>query len=204
MHADYIPNNITKEEYDKLLNIDKELHALAIKEEKYNYAQVANYIYNNLTYDLDYSRFKVVGSASIRTTRNLRDQSNVYTDESDRARAQILVTYPFYDAKEANERKQKMMTTKQKIISDTKKYFELKAELEDLRIEKLILQELEIRTKARKLKGVGSFDDWLKVIKDMKDNNFKIVQKKIELSESKQILFSYIAKNKTKTLESML
>jgi hypothetical protein len=204
LNAEYMPKRITSQDLKDLNAIDERLYTLALKKEEYNFSSVSLFIYNNLAYDLDFTRFKVVGSASLRTTRNLKNESNVYTDESDRARAQLMITYPFFDAKENNERLAKMVTTKQKIINDVKAYFKLKAKCKDLEIEKLILLRVETRAKARKLQAVGSFDEWLKVIENIRKINADLTQTEIDKSDAEQTLLSYVLSSKRQALKEML
>ena len=97
LNAEYMPKRITPQDLKDINAIDERLYSLAVEKEEYNFSSVSLFIYNNLAYDLDFTRFKVIGSASLRTTRNLKNESNVYTDESDRARAQIMITYPFFE-----------------------------------------------------------------------------------------------------------
>jgi len=202
VHAEYKAKQVTEENLKDLRSIDIKLYNLASHVEKYNYEEISRFIYNNLVYDLDFTRFKVTGTASIRKTKYIT--ANPITNRGDMARAQLLVSYPFFDAKESNDRLAKMMTVKQKIISEVKKYFTLKSKLAELKIERLITLRIETRVKARKLQATGSFDEWLKVIKDLKKVNFDLTQSEIELSESLQILLSYVHVNKQKLLRNML
>jgi len=204
LNAEYMPKRITPQDLKDINAIDERLYSLAVEKEEYNFSSVSLFIYNNLAYDLDFTRFKVIGSASLRTTRNLKNESNVYTDESDRARAQLMITYPFFDAKENNERLAKMVTTKQKIINAVKSYFKLKAKCKDLEIEKLILLRVETRAKARKLQAVGSFDEWLKVIENIRKINADITQTEIDKSDAEQTLLSYVLSSKRLALKEML
>lgn len=203
LNADYEAKKVTETNLKSLNAIDARLYELAFERVEYPYSEVADFIYKNLVYKLDYTLLKIDGSASVRGT--YQDTSvNQYTNEGSRARAELIITYPFYDAKESNERLAKIVKTKQLIVSNVKKYFRLKAEHRDLEIEKLILIRLETRAKARKLHAVGSFDEWLKIIKDIKKVNLDLSVSEIELSELKQILLSYVVQNKKALLEEML
>lgn len=203
LNADYEAKKVTETNLKSLNAIDARLYELAFARVEYPYSEVADFIYKNLVYKLDYTLLKIDGSASVRGT--YQDTSvNQYTNEGSRARAELIITYPFYDAKESNERLAKIVKTKQLIVSNVKKYFRLKAEHRDLEIEKLILIRLETRAKARKLQAVGSFDEWLKIIKDIKKVNLDLSVSEIELSELKQILLSYVVQNKKALLEEML
>lgn len=203
LNAKYEAKKVTSSDLEDLNAIDKKLYDLASHRKTYDYEKVANFIYSNLAFKLDYTLLKVEGTASARGT--MQDEStNQYTNEGNRARAEIIITYPFYDAKESNERLAKMMTTKQKIITQVKKHFTIKAEHKDLEIEKLILIRIETRVKARKLQAVGSFDEWLEVIRDIRKINNKLTLSEIELSESKQLLLAYVKKNKRHLLKEML
>jgi len=203
LSASYEPKKVTASNLKKLNALDAKLYNLAVKKEDYNCTKVASFIYKNLVYKLDYTLLKVVGSASARGTFQDETQ-NQFTNEGNRARAEVKLTYPFFDAKESNERVAKMMATKQKIITQVKKYFTIKAQYKDLKIEKLILMQVETRAKARKLQAVGSFDDWLKVIRDIKKVNTDLSLSEIELSENKQLLLSYVKESKRYLLEKML
>lgn len=199
---DYKAKSITKENLKALNSIDEKIYSLATKEQKYNFDTVSNFIYQNLKYDLDFSRFKVIGSTSVRATKYVTP--NPITNRGNMARAQIMITYPFFDAKENNARLEKMVTVKQKIISDAKSYFELKAKFNDLKIQKLILLRIETREKSRKLSGVGSFNDWLKVIEDIRKINAAITNAGINKSDAMQTLLAYVKKDKVKQLKEML
>ena len=83
-------------------------------------------------------------------------------------------------------------------------YFLLKAALKDMEMQKEILLDLEIRTKSRKLAAVGSYDDWLKTVNDIRKINMDITKGEIELSESKQILLNFVNAHATAQLEEML
>ena len=204
LHAtDYKAKQVTKKNLEALQNIDKELYKLATQEESYSFANVSNFIYKNLAYKLDYSLLKIDATGGLRFIKNV-ENSSVYTQEGSRAQAEVMLTYPLWDEKEKNERQKKVLDTKQKIISQVKKYFQLKAEYKDLKIQKLILLQLEIRTKARKLTAVGSFDDWLKVLQDLRKVNADTSKTEIELSEAKQLLLSFVRKPAKKQLEEML
>jgi len=202
---EYEPKKVSKDNLESLLKIDKKLYDLATKKETYKFEQVANFVYKNLRYDLDYSRFKLLGTAILKTSDYSVDSSESSTDISrDRASAQLTLTYPIFDRKELNERKKKILDVKQKIISDTKSYFEIKADYEDLKIELEMLLEIENRAKARKLQAVGSFDEWLKVIKEIRKTNLEITQKELDFTEAKQLLLSYVLNEKRIILKGML
>jgi len=203
LNAKYEAKKVTNANLKSLNVMDAKLYELAFSKESYSYDEISRFIYTNLAYDLDFTRFKVVGSASAHGT--YQDQTeNQFANEGNRLRAQLIITYPFFDAKESNERLAKMMTIKQKIISQVKKYFIIKAKHKDLEIEKLILVRIETRVKARKLQAVGSFDEWLKVIRDIKKVNIDLSLLEIELSEAKQLLLSYVLENKRELLKKML
>ena len=172
-------------------------------EEHYKDAEVARYVYQNLAYNLDFTRFKLIATGSARAS--FQDQTvNTFTNEGNRLRAQLMATYPIFDAKESNERLEKMIIVKQKIIVITKNYFKLKAEHRDKEISKLMLLRLETRYKSRKLQGVGSFDEWFKIVDDLRKINKEISISELEISENRQILLSYVLKNKRAMLKEML
>jgi len=202
VHAEYMPKHLTAEESQKVNDIDKKLYELASNTKRYDLDLIARFIANNLAYKINYNKFTIVGTASARTVENLT--KNNYTNESDRVQAQIKLKYPFYDAKEKNEKLKKMMLSRQKIINEVKKHFKIKLNHNDLETEKLIIERIEIRAKARKIQGIGSFDDWLQVIKDLKKVNYDLALSNIELSENILLLLNYVKKNKQNTLKEML
>lgn len=204
LSADYAAKKITKVEYEKLLNIDEKLYSLAAQKHSYSFGQVSSFIYKNLAYRLDYSLLKIDSVSALRYVKNVQGVTGAYTEENSRFKSEIRVTYPFWDKKEDNERQKKIIDTKQTIITKTKKYFDLKAEYEDLKIQKLIILELENRTKSRKLTAVGGFDDWMKVIEDLRKVNKDLTKAEIELSENKQILISFVKPNFKNRLKEML
>jgi len=201
--SEYEAKKVTGKDLAALRLIDKKIYDLAVSKEYFNFTSISTFIYKNLAYNLDFTRFKVIGSTSARLT--YQDQTeNLFTNEGNRLRAQVMVTYPFFDAKESNKILEKIVLVKQKIISQVKKYYVIKAKHKDLEIEKLILVRIETRVKARKLQGVGSFDEWLKVIRDIKKVNIDLSLSEIELSEGKQLLLSFVLQNKRTQLGRML
>jgi len=201
--GDYKANTVTNTDKEALKRLDDKLYKLvnetAKKEDQLRV--VSDFIYKNLRYDLDYSRVTVTASAS-GTTLN----SSTYDGDSNRnkLRAGITLSYPLFDAKENNERKKTIITVKQKISADVKAYLLLEAKIHDLEIALLIQQQLEIRAKARKLEGVGGFDDWLKIIQEIKKIKEDLAKSKIEKQESKEILLSYLEEQKHLQLEELL
>lgn len=201
----YEAKKITKVEYEELKSIDKTIYELSTKTKEYDSVSVANYIYTNLAYDLDFSRFKVTSSADIRhsSSDTVYNSTDVITDRNSYS-ASINLTYPLFDKKESNDRKKEIISIKQKIIKDVQNYFKLKSKLDDLKLEHKILTALEIRAKARKLDGVGGFKDWLDVLKDIKKINHDITDTSLELSKMKQILLSYVRPINEMKLKVML
>jgi len=203
--ANYDAKNITKKDFAALQKLDKKLYDLAAQKNIYLFSKVSNYIYKNLAYKLDYSLWKVNAKGSLRYVKNLNDNSaSQFTRQGSRGKAEILATYPIWDEKEKKERKKKRVETKQRIITQIRKYFEIKANLHDLEIQKLIFLQLEIRAKSRKLTAVGGFDDWLKVINDIRKINADITDAEIKLSEAKQILISFVKPIAIDALNEML
>jgi len=201
----YDAKKVTNEDLQKLQKIDAKLFELASKEKDYNIQKVAYFIQKHLAYKRDYSMIKIDTKASARVISNDRTRdATAMQEEESRLKAEILLTYPIYDPKEKYERQKKIIETKQKLISDTKKYFDSKVKLDDLKVQKLILLELEIRTKARKLTATGGFNDWLKVIQDLRKVNKDISDAKLELNEATLVLLSYVKDSYKKQLEGML
>jgi len=203
--SEYEAKKITKTEYKKLQKIDKTIYEFSIKTQEYDSVSVANYIYQNLAYDLDFTRLKITSSANLKhnSSDTVYNTTDVETNKNSYS-ASINLTYPLFDKKESNDRKKQIVTIKQKIIREVQKYFKLKAKLDDLKLEHKILTALEIRAKARKLDGVGGFKDWLDVLKDIKKVNFDITDTSLELSEQKQVLLSYVKPLKEMKLMEML
>ncbi len=182
---DYQANKITSEDKANLKRLDDKLYKLINKSKSFEDKKISDFIFKNLSYDLDYSRLTVTASTSA-TTLN----SSTYDGDTNRNKLQAGVTlsYPLFDKKEENDRKKTIITVKQKISSDVKNYLLLVAKLEDQQIALIINQQLEIRAKARKLEGVGGFDEWLKVISDIKTTKEAISKTVIEKQEAKEIL----------------
>ena len=203
--TEYEAKKITKNEYQDLKAIDKNIYDLSVVQKTYDTKKIANFIYLNLAYDLDFTRLKIISSANIR-----HNSSDTVYNENDRTidknsySASINLSYPLFDKKESNDRKKQIIILKQKIIKEVQNYFKLKAKLHDLQIELKILTQLEIRAKARKLDGVGGFKDWLDVIKDIKKTNYDLTLTDLELKEKMQTLMSYILFSRQQNLKGML
>ena len=203
--TEYEARKVTRNEYQDLKTIDKNIYNLSMKQKVYDTKRVANFIYLSLGYDLDFTRLKITSSANIKHSSS----ESVY-NENDRAidrnsyGASLNFTYPLFDKKESNDRKKQIITLKQKIISEVRNYFKLKAKLHNLEIELKILTQLEIRAKARKLDGVGGFKDWLDVIRDIKKVNYDLTLTDLELSEKQQTLMSYVLTTRQQSLKEML
>ncbi len=202
-YAAYEAKKITVENISTLETIDKNLFVLASKKNNFKLNDVANFILRNLAYKRDYSLLKITARASARAIANKRDTTTTQEQEN-RLKAEILLTYPIFSPKEKYEKRKKIIETKQKIFNDTKKYFEIKADLTDLEIQKLIILKLETRNKTRKLTAVGAFEDWLKSINDLRKINKELTDAEINLNEARLILLSYVFRNKQNTLKEML
>lgn len=196
--------SITDENRKNLKTLEERLYDLATCKESHDYIHVVNFIFKNLAYKLDYTLLKIESKATARAIQQQQNAATQYTNESSKLVAEISLTYPLLDKKEDLERQKKIIDTKQSIIKDCRKYFDLKAELEALHVELDLLMNLEVRAKSRKLSGVDSFDNWLKIIKDIKSINEKITLKEIEQLEAKEILLSLVPLHVTATLEQML
>lgn len=205
--TDYEAKKITKVEYQDLKAIDKNIYDLSIEQKSYDTKKVATFIYLNLGYDLDFTRLKITSSANIRhgSTQGttVYNENGVTTDRNSYS-ASVNLSYPLFDKKESNDRKKQIITIKQKIISEVRSYFKLKAKLHDLVIEQKILTQLEIRAKARKLDGVGGFKDWLDVIREIKKTNYDLTIVNLEVSEKAQVLMSYVISVRQQSLKGML
>jgi len=205
--AEYESKKITKTEYQDLVDIDKNIYDLSVKIKRYDTNQVAHFIYANLGYDLDFTRLKITSTANVRHSSaegtSVYNETEIVTKRNSYS-AGLSLTYPLFDKKESNDRKKQIILLKQKIIKEVQSYFKLKAKLDNLQLELKILLALEKRAKARKLDGVGGFNDWLTVIKDIKKANHDITDTNIELSEKSQILISYVIQKKEMKLKDML
>jgi len=203
--SEYEAKKITKIEYQDLQKIDKNIYELSVKTTTYDTKAVAHFIYQNLAYDLDFTRLKITSNANIRhsSSDTVYTSTDITTDKNSYS-ASINFTYPLFDKKESNDRKKQIITLKQKIIKETQNYFKLKAKLYDLQIELKIVTALEVRAKARKLDGVGGFKDWLDVLKDIKKINNDITITDLELKEKLQTLMSYVITSREESLRDML
>jgi len=203
--SEYEAKKITKIEYQDLQEIDKKIYELSSYVKIYDTKKVAKFIYQNLAYDLDFTRLKITSSANLKhnSSDTVYNTTDVVTNRNSYS-ASVNLTYPLFDKKESNDRKKQIITLKQKIIKETQNYFKLKAKLHDLQIEQKILTQLEIRAKARKLDGVGGFTDWLDVLKDIKKNNYDITITDLELKEKLQTLMSYVISSRQESLKGML
>lgn len=200
----YEAKKISVENLKSLEKLDNKIYDLSTRKEHFSFAQVSAFIYKNLAYDVDFTLLKLDAVAKARTSKITTSSSTGTVNDADRFIGELVLTYPIFDAKESNDMRKKILDTKQSIISKTKDYFLFKAELQDLEIQKEILLDLEIRTKSRKLTAVGSYDDWLKTVNDIRKINMDITKGEIELSESKQILLNFVNTHATAQLENML
>jgi len=201
--ADYKATTVTNSDKETLKRLDEKLYKLVnVQPKKEDQLRVvSDFIYKNLRYDLDYSRLTVTASASSTsaTVESFSGETN-----KNKLQAGITLSYPLFDAKENNERKKTIITVKQKISADVKAYLLLEAKIHDLEIALLIQQQLEIRAKARKLEGVGGFDDWLKIIQEIKKIKEDLAKSTIEKQEAREILLSYVEEPKHLQLEELL
>jgi hypothetical protein len=201
--ADYKANTVTAPDKEALKKLDEKLYKLVNETAKRDdqLRVVSDFIYKNLRYDLDYSRLTVTASAS--STSATVESFNGETNKN-KIQAGITFSYPLFDRKEDNDRKKTIITVKQKISADVKTYLLLEAKIHDLEIALVIQQQLEIRAKARKLEGVGGFDDWLKIIQEIKTIKENLSKSTIEKQESKEVLLSYLEEPKHLHLEELL
>jgi hypothetical protein len=197
--GDYKANTVTNTDKEALKRLDEKLYKLVNKTAKKDdqLKNISDFIYKNLRYDLDYSRLTVTASASgtSATVESFSGETN-----KNKLRAGITFSYPLFDPKENNERKKTIIAVKQKISADVKAYLLLEAKIHDLEIALLIQQQLEIRAKARKLEGVGGFDDWLKIIQEIKKIQEDLAKSTIEKQEAREILLSYIEESRQNLL----
>lgn len=200
----YEAKTISVEDLKSLEKLDNKIYDLSTKKERFSFSKVSAFIYKNLAYDVDFTLLKLDAVAKARTSQITTSSTTGTVSDADRFIGELVLTYPIFDAKESNDIRKKILDTKQTIISKTKDYFLLKAELKDMEMQKEILLDLEIRTKSRKLTAVGSYDDWLKTVNDIRKINMDITKGEIELSESKQILLNFVNTHATAQLEEML
>ena len=201
----YEAQKITKDEFMDLQVIDNHIYNLAYETNVYDTKSIANFIYLNLAYDLEFTRVKITSSANVRhSSSDTVYNSTDLTTNRNAYSASVNLTYPLFDRKESNDRKRQIIILKQKIITEVRNYFKLKAKLHDLKLELKILTALEIRAKARKLDGVGGFNDWLDVIKDIKKVNYDITVASLEVSQKAQVLQSYVLVTRQQNLKEML
>lgn len=203
--ADYQPKKISKEEYNSLAKIDKTIYDLSVRSHDYDIKQISDFIYKNLSYDIEFTRLKITSNLSLRhaSSDTVYSESQLTTDRNSYALS-VNFTYPLFDKKEVNDRLKDIVTVKKQIIALVTDYFKLKAELDDLKISLKISRALEVRTKARKLDGVGGFDEWLSIMEEIKELNYKISVTDVELEEKRETLLSYISPDKIADLKSLL
>jgi hypothetical protein len=201
----YEAKKVTTDEMRQLQVIDNKIYELSVKDVDVDYLQITRFIFLHLNYDIEFVRLKISSSANMRTnsTDTIRDDGTTSRDRNT-ASIGINLTYPLFDRKEFNNRKKEIIKVKNDVTKNVKNYFKIKFELEELQSEALILEQLEIRDKARKLDGVGGFKDWLNTINKIKQTKFKIGFKKLELIESKQLLLNYIRPGNRTKLKEML
>jgi len=197
--GDYKANTVTNTDKEALKKLDEKLYKLVNETAKRDehLKSISDFIYKNLRYDLDYSRLTVTASTTA-TALN----SSAYDGDGNRNKLQagISLSYPLFDQKENNERKKTIIAVKQKISADVKTYLLLEAKIHDLDIALLIQQQLEIRAKARKLEGVGGFDDWLKIIQEIKKFQEDLAKSMIEKQEAREVLLSYVEESRQNLL----
>ncbi len=203
--SEYESKKITKDEFQNLKAIDKNIYNLAAKRKVYDTKRVASFIYLHLAYDLDFTRLKINSSLNLKhNSSDATFNENETTVDRNSYIASINLSYPLFDKKELNDRKKQIIVLKQKIISEVQKYFKLKAKLHDLELELKILTQLETRAKARKLDGVGGFKDWLDVVREIKKTHYDISIVDLELNEKMQTLISYVLSSKQQSLKEIL
>ena len=199
----YEAQKIETNEYEQLKTLEKELYEMAKFKTSYNVAEVANLVFNNLAYKLDYTLLKIESSATARAMTENKS-TTLYTSESDKLSAQITLTYPLLDQKEDMERQKKVIETRQEIVKQTKKYFDSKLALHVLQLDLKKLLMLEVRAKSRKLTAVDSFDNWLKVVDDIQKTNEKISNEELKLYEAKEILLSIAKPHAHESIKALL
>jgi hypothetical protein len=201
----YEAKNITSQELKQLKTIDDEIYKLSTIDIDIKSSEVIFFIFRNISYDLEYSRLKInlIANAKANTTDTKADDGTITTHKTN-GYVGINLSYPLFDRKEKNNRIENIIKEKNSITKDVKNYFKIKLELQELEDEVLILTQLEIRDKARKLDGVGGFNDWLKTINDIKKTKFNIGFKKLELIEARQILLNYVKPNAIMKLKKIL
>jgi len=201
----YEANSVTADEMEQLKVIDKKIYDLSVCNIDVNYVQVVQFIFLHLGYDIEFTRLKINATAksSINSRDTTRDDGTTSMNRNN-SYVGLNLVYPLFDRKEHNDRKKEIIKVKNDITKNVKNYFKIKFELQELLTESLILKQLEIRDKARKLDGVGGFKDWLATINKIKQTKFDIGFKKLELQETKELLLNYIKPNATNKLKELL
>ena len=202
-HA-YDAKKINQNDLTALNNLDAKIYDLAIKKIDYSPSQVANFVYKNLAYKPDYSDLTIIGTVQAKGVQQEQSAATQYTNESSKFTGMVTLTYPFFDQKETLAREKKIIDTKQEIIKTVRKYFDVKAQIEDLYLQKEIALELETRAKSRKLAAVGSFDEWLKTVEDLRKINKDLTSKELELFENKESLLAMVTPHAKQNLKQML
>jgi len=198
--------SITDKNINDLKTLEKHLYNISTHENSYDYAHVINFIFKNLVYKLDYTLLKIEGKITAQGVKRLQSAETQYTSTSDKSNfiAEVSLTYPILDRQEELQREKNKIQTKQTIINDCQNYFQLKAELKALYTERDMLLDLEVRAKSRKLSGVDSFQNWLKIINNIKNVNEKITLKKLKKIEAKEVLLNLVSLHAKTKLEKML
>ena len=201
----YDANSITKAELKQLKKLDREIYKLSIQDSKDNFLEVIHFIYRHLNYNLNYSRLKISSNANLRssTSKNNYDSGTTTSDRNSGA-ISISLTYPIFDPKEKAQRQKEIINIKNQITKDVTDYFTTKAEYEELENQNEILKYIEIRDKARKLDGVGSFNDWFSTMKSIKKNRYDTKYKLLELLQKRELLLNYVNPNATEQLKRLL
>lgn len=197
---------VSNQELNSIKQIDQEIYNLITKEDQEKSEDIANYIYKNLRYKLDYTPLKINANANARHSSS----ENTYTSDTELIRDRnaysigVTLTYPLFDKKEELEREKDQIQIKQKLIDEVSKFLRLREEIRELKEEIKLLYLLETRAKARKLTGSDSFDNWLSVLKDIKKNKEDLKIKEIEFLQQKRTIFTYVKSNAHNRLEELL
>ena len=201
----YEANSITQAELKQLKKLDKEIYILSTQDSKDNFLEVIHFIYRYLNYDLHYSKLKISSNANLRSsTSNTINNNGSSNSDRNSASIGLSLTFPIFDQKEKMQRRKEIINLKNQITKDVNDYFTTKAEYEELQNQNEILKYIEIRDKARKLDGVGSFNNWFNTMKSIKKNRYDTKYKLLELLQKKQLLLNYVRPNAINKLKELL
>jgi hypothetical protein len=202
--SQYNPDNITQQEYQTIVNIDKNIYEIYTQKDSFSINEIADFIFTHLSYNPNYSKVRILSSISANSsTSNIQSQTGYEVDKTS-LNANITLSYPILDKAEELKRRKESLSIKKEIIKDVKEYLSIKVDINALKSKLKVLKQLEVRAKARKLDGVGGFNDWLSILENINKTNSDITQKELELQEAKELLITAVEPNSIQSLEKML